>query len=94
MSTASSSGREGPTPISVRSDGSHDREQVRASFRYGPWFLSLGDRVTGYHRERQLSVTGILTLMAGCLCVSSSAGTFPLQKLAIHEVAPPTLEAA
>lgn len=89
MSTPGSSGRAGPTPISGASDGVHDGEQVRPSFHFGSWHLSLGDTITGIHRERRAEIEGSVVVVSGCLCVSTRLGVFPIQKIAIHSVQPP-----
>jgi hypothetical protein len=71
--------------------GTHDREQERPAYRFGMWFLTLGDSVTGIHRIRRIAVEGTLIALCGCLCISTDEGIFPLQRIAIHDVARPTV---
>lgn len=70
--------------------GTHDHEQERPAFRFGMWFLSLGDSIIGIHRVRRIQVEGTLIALCGCLCISTDEGIFPLQRIAIHGVVPPT----
>lgn len=91
MTTPGSSGKAGPTPISVVSDGTHDGEQVRPSFHFRGWYLSYGDVITGFHRLRKINVVGTLIVLCGCLCVSTDQGIFPLQRIAIHAVDRPKI---
>lgn len=68
----------------------HDSEQERPVFHLGSWYLALGDQLTGYHRIRKIDVEGTVILFAGCLCVSTAEGIFPLQRVAIQKVLPPS----
>lgn len=92
MTTPGSSGKVGPTPIPVDTTGAHDGEQVRPSFTFGQWFLSLGDVVTGIHRFRKEFVEGTVIVLAGTVCVSTSLGVYPIQRIAIHSVQPPLFD--
>lgn len=90
MGTPGSSGKDGPTPISVVPDGAHDGEQVRPSFHFGMWHLSLGDRVVGIHRALKKPLEGVVVLHCQTVCLTTPAGLiFPIQSIAIHEVLPP-----
>lgn len=92
MGEPGSSGEAGPTPIPVVSGGAHDREQVRPAFHFGAWYLALGDQVRGYHRVRKIDVIGTVIVLAGCVCLSTSDGIFPVERIAIQEVQPPLFE--
>lgn len=93
MTTPGSSGKAGPTPIPDEADQGFVGEQVRPAFHFAGHELRLGDRVTGFHRDRKVPVFGNVVIVHGCVCISDRSGlVYPIQKLRITEVQPPIFE--
>jgi len=62
------------------------QDEQPPTIHFRGWDLVLGDELYGWHRHRGMYVLGTIILFAGCLCVSTAEGVYPLSYIAIHRV--------